>query len=151
MADAPLTFVWRPSPQLRATAIGILRRDDRILVSAVTQDTGQTIGWRPLGGGIEFGERAEETLTRELHEEIGATVRPLQRLGVLENLYTHEGVAGHEIVFVIEAEVLNPGQARPESFIVDEGGHRDRAAWVPVARFRSGAERLLPEGLLALV
>jgi len=86
-----LTSHWRPAPQIRPKAIGILWRGDAILVCAVPNDDGTTKGWRPLGGTIEFGETAAQTLKRELFEEIGATVSIGAQLGVIENIYTHQG------------------------------------------------------------
>ncbi len=146
-----LTTTWRPVQRLRATAIGILRRDDRILVTAVTQDDGRITGWRPPGGGIEFGETADQALVRELREELAAEARVLRRLGVIENLFSHHGTPGHEIVFAFEAELTSPGITGPERFVVEDSGYRDQAAWMPLADFRTGRARLWPEGLLALL
>ncbi len=146
-----LTTTWRPVQRLRATAIGIVRRGDRILVTAVTEDGGRITGWRPPGGGIEFGEAAEQALIRELREELAAETRVQRRLGVIENLFTHHGAQGHEIVFALEAELTSPGITVPERFVVEDGGYRDQAAWIPLADFRTGRERLWPEGLLALL
>lgn len=45
--------------------------------------TAITADWRPLGGGIEFGETAADAVVREFGEELDANVRPLHRVGVL--------------------------------------------------------------------
>ncbi|WP_284163223.1 NUDIX domain-containing protein [Frigidibacter sp. SD6-1] len=142
------TTEWRPATRLRAIAIGLIRQDARLLVSAVTGDDGRVKGWRPLGGGIEFGESAETALRRELHEEIGATAGPLVRIAVLENLFHHQGQPGHEIVFVFEGSLLDPGAAATERFFIEERGRRDLAAWMPAALFRDGAMKLFPDGLI---
>ena len=42
---------------------------------------------RPLGGHVEFGEYAADTLHRELLEEIGQAVTDVRLLGVLENIF----------------------------------------------------------------
>ncbi|MEX2081522.1 MAG: NUDIX domain-containing protein, partial [Dehalococcoidia bacterium] len=52
--------------------------------------------YRPLGGGIEFGETAEEAVIREMREEIGAETRVMRHLMTVENLFTYEGQPGHE-------------------------------------------------------
>jgi ADP-ribose pyrophosphatase YjhB (NUDIX family) len=136
-----LTSVWRPVQRLRATAIGIIRRDERLLVTAVTQDDGRVTGWRPPGGGIEFGERAADAVIREIREELDAEARVLRPLGVIENLFTHQGSTGHEMVFAFEVALLTPGITRPDRFVVEDSGYRDQAAWMPLAAFRNGSGR----------
>jgi ADP-ribose pyrophosphatase YjhB (NUDIX family) len=93
--------------RIRALAIGVVRRGRELLVfDAVDTVKGERFH-RPLGGGIEFGERAEHAVRRELLEETGSDARVLRRLGVLENLFTFEGEPWHEIVFVFEVELLD--------------------------------------------
>ncbi len=36
--------------------------------------------WAPVSGKIEAGERPEEALVREVHEEVGIAVRPLAQV-----------------------------------------------------------------------
>lgn len=50
---------------------------------AVEDDAGITRGWRPLGGTIEFGERAADALRREMVEEIGQAIAEPTLLAVL--------------------------------------------------------------------
>ncbi|MEL7150616.1 MAG: NUDIX hydrolase [Pseudomonadota bacterium] len=146
-----LTHIWRPQGVVRALALGLPFRDGKLLASAVTEDDGSEKGWRPLGGGIEFGEPAETAVCRELKEEIDADARVQRLLGIFENIYTHQGQTGHEVVFAFEVTLITPGLALAEEFIVEDGGFRDRAAWVPLSDFTEGRKTLLPEGLLPLV
>jgi ADP-ribose pyrophosphatase YjhB (NUDIX family) len=140
--------VWRPASIVRPVAIGVVRRRDELLLMAVREDDGAIKGWRPLGGTIEFGERAVETLEREFVEEIGLTIVQPRLLAVLENLYAHHGAAGHEIVFVFEADLAEGTHYRREAFTFDDGGVRNEARWVALARFRQGDTQLFPAGLL---
>jgi len=146
-----LTHVWRPHDSIRVTALAIAMRQGRILVSQVTNDTGDRVGWRPLGGGLDFGETAADAATREMQEEIQAVFHPKRQLGVLENRYTHHGQNGHEIVFVIQGDLVDPGQAKPDQFVMEDGLYRNLAEWIPMANFRDGTEILLPSGLLGLI
>jgi ADP-ribose pyrophosphatase YjhB (NUDIX family) len=60
---------------------------------AVRDDHDNLEGWRPLGGTIEFGERAAEALKREFLEELDKPIREPLPLAVLENLYSTERAA----------------------------------------------------------
>src|SRR5437773_12568037 len=60
----------RPMP--RTTALAVIRDADRLLLSEVPDAVKNVVGYRPLGGTIEFGERGHETVAREIREEIGA-------------------------------------------------------------------------------
>ena len=146
-----LTHVWRPRDSIRAIALGVPFRDGRILVSAVTEDDGKVKGWRPLGGGVDFGEPAEAAVIRELREELQAEAEVVAALGIFENIYAHQGQTGHEVVFAYQVRLIQPGLAAADDFVVVDGGFRDRAAWVPLVDFTAGRETLLPDGLLPLV
>jgi ADP-ribose pyrophosphatase YjhB (NUDIX family) len=140
--------VWRPPPIVRPIAVGIVRRGDELLLMAVRTDDGTIKGWRPLGGTIEFGERAVDALKREFSEELGVAIGEPKLLTVLENLYTHHDAAGHEIVFVFEAHLADDEVYRKDRFTFDDGGVRNEVRWVACSRFRTGQEQLFPDGLL---
>lgn len=141
--------VWRPPSIVRPIAIGIVRRDDdELLLMAVRSDDGAIKGYRPLGGSIEFGERAADALKREFIEELGLAIAEPALLTVLENLYTHHGATGHEIVFVFEAAFADESACRREGFSYEDGGVRNEVGWVALARFRADEAELFPTGLL---
>jgi ADP-ribose pyrophosphatase YjhB (NUDIX family) len=129
-------------------SVGLLRRGGELLLMAVRDDSGALKGWRPLGGTIEFGERAATALARELREEIGETISEPRLLTVLENLYDHHGSPGHEIVFVFEAAFVDDQAYQRPSFAFVDQGVRNDVEWVDLARLKSGREKLFPDGLL---
>jgi ADP-ribose pyrophosphatase YjhB (NUDIX family) len=139
---------WRPPPIIRPIAIGVVLRHGKILVMAIRDADGRIKGWRPPGGAIELGERAAEALRREFLEELGAPITEPEPLAVLENIYTHNGAPGHEIVFVLRAHFIDPGACRDETFVVKDAGADVELAWIDCARFKSGSEQLFPAGLL---
>ena len=107
--------------------------------------------YRPLGGTIEFGERAIDAVRRELAEEIEATVTDAELLGILENTFTYQGRPGHEIDFVFEVTVSDLTRLRDGTVTGYEAdGSPIRCVWKPLAGFRDGA-RLYPAGLLTLL
>ena len=56
------------------------------------------IYYRPLGGGIEFGEYGIDAIQREFQEELGVDLNNLKYLFTMENIFTLNGNRGHEIV-----------------------------------------------------
>ena len=136
---------WRPPQTVRAIAVALLYRGTDLLVMAVKDDAGSIKGWRPLGGAIEFGESAEEALAREFLEK---PIRRIKQLCVLENLYSHEGTRGHEIVFAFEAELVDSDFDSKAGFSFCDGGVSNDVAWRPVRGFVDGVDRLFPEKLI---
>jgi ADP-ribose pyrophosphatase YjhB (NUDIX family) len=125
-------------------SLAIIRRDDgAILVSEDHDPSTGELFHRPLGGSVEFGERAADAATRELREELGAELVDVRLAGVLENLFTFNGEQGHEIVFVFHARFRAAElYARHEQPRLD--GSDARALW------RSPADatvRLVPNGI----
>ncbi len=138
--------------QIRPIAIGVFRNQDRILVFEGYEKTRDEIFYRPLGGGIEFGERSEDALRRELMEEINADVGEVRCLGVLENIYRFNNNPYHEIVIVYDGELVDSGlyeQAVMEG--QEANGVGIRVMWKALDEFRSGKLILYPPGLLDLL
>jgi ADP-ribose pyrophosphatase YjhB (NUDIX family) len=143
---------WRPVAQVRALAVGIFEREGQILCGPVHNDDGTIKGWRPLGGAIEFGERAAAALAREVREETAQEITDIRPVGVLENLFEHEGAAGHEIVFVLAARFANATLYEADQLAFREGdGPEMTAKWVSLAKARAGRMQLFPDGLADLL
>ena len=77
-------------------------RDGALLVSEHADPAGAPFH-RPLGGHVEFGEYALDTVNREFEEEIGQRLTGVRLLGVLENIFQWDGATQHEIVFMFAA------------------------------------------------
>ncbi len=135
--------------RIRPLALGIIRRGDALLVFEARDDFKDETYYRPLGGGIEFGESSKEALAREFAEELGAEIRVGNRIGVLENVFTWQNRPGHEIAFLHEAEFVDAGfYRRDEMKILDDPA---TARWVDVAEFHEGRKILYPYGLTELL
>ncbi|MET8999717.1 NUDIX hydrolase [Amycolatopsis sp. NPDC004169] len=135
--------------RIRPLALGIVRRGDALLVFEGRDDFKGETYYRPLGGGIEFGESSKEALEREFGEELDAAITVGHRIGVLENVFTWQNRPGHEIAFLYEVEFVDAGfYRRDEMKILDDPA---TARWVDVAEFRDGRKILYPYGLTELL
>lgn len=134
---------------VRVVALGVLVHEDRVLLSELLHGDRARGVLRPIGGTIEFGERAAEAVVREFLEETGLVVEVWDSLGVYENLFEVAGHAGHEVVFEF---VLRPAPGALDGLPevqVTEGDVRVAAHWVPLAEVLAGVTPVVPEGLAA--
>jgi 8-oxo-dGTP pyrophosphatase MutT (NUDIX family) len=138
---------------VRPIAICVFHRDGRILAAEYEDPVRGITFYRPLGGTIEFGEYSATTIEREMAEELGAGVTNLRFLGALENVFTHKGLAGHEIVLVYDGELADVSLYKREALEgVEDSGAPLRAVWVRLDDCRiPGAPPLYPTGLLELL
>ena len=110
--------------QIRPLVLGIVwhnRYDDKLLVCADLVDEyydhvkNETF-YRPLGGGIKFGEHSQEALRREFREELDVELASARYLATTENIFTCNGERGHEIVLLYEATLANQSLYEREAF-----------------------------------
>ena len=93
----------------------------------------------------------EETIRREFREEIAAGLTELRYLGMLENIYTHKGLHGHEIVLVYDGRLMDTGLYKKEVVRGNELGKPFKAVWKRLDEFGPDKPPVYPEGLLALL
>jgi ADP-ribose pyrophosphatase YjhB (NUDIX family) len=134
-------------PKIRPLAIVLLRRGERLLVMDCYDSVKRERFYRPVGGGIEFGETAAAAARREIREELDARLRQVRLAGVLENLFTCEGNRGHEIVFVYEAEFADNSLYRRKSLTIHEGDLKIPAVWKSLREMKRSRRPLYPDGL----
>ena len=139
--------------QIRPLAICLFSHNNKILVSEEHDPTKGETFYRPLGGGIEFGEHSSETIHRELMEEIGAEVKDLVYLGTLENIFVFDGTPGHEIVQVYDGALVESGLYEQAVISGYEAGVNlsIKVMWKSLDEFGPGKSILYPEGLLELL
>jgi len=139
--------------RIRPLAICLFRHNDHILVAEGYDPVKKEPFYRPLGGGIEFGEYSEQTIHRELMEEIGAEIGELKYLGTLENIFVFNGVPGHEIVQVYDGVLKDPGFYEQAEIAGHEADIDDsfKAVWKRISEFVEEKSTLYPSGLLELM
>lgn len=85
-------------------------------------------------------------------EEIDADICDLNYLGMIENLFTLNGDAGHGIVMVYDASFVDKSFYKTESFEgKEDDGSIFKLIWFPLSEFQEGNMRLVPENLLGLL
>ena len=137
--------------QIRPLALGIVWRGDDILVFEGYDHVKCEPFYRPLGGGIEFGERSQEALRREFREELGVELTGVRYLATLENIFTCNGERGHEIILFYEATLADPSFYERETFEVHEETETLMARWMSLREFQADGPPLYPDGLLELL
>ncbi len=137
--------------QIRTIVLGIFQHEGRLLVFEGYDPIRGITFYRPLGGGIEFGEYGHQALVREMREEIGAEIADVRYLGTIENIFTHAGKQGHEIVLLYEARFIDPAFYQQSALTgAEDNGAPLTVSWKPLADFENGAF-LVPIELLELL
>ncbi|MGN2407572.1 NUDIX hydrolase [Pseudomonas syringae] len=137
--------------RIRPLAICIFHHQGKILVNEFYDEAKQQTFFRPVGGGIEFGERSSDAIVREVQEELGLSISNLRLIGTLESIFTYAGKPGHEIVQVYDAAFDDVTVY--EKLLLDgyeSDGSCFRAAWRKASSF-SAKSPLVPEGLSELL
>ena len=149
---------------IRAIAICLFRHGNQLLVAEGYDEVKRQTFYRPLGGTIEFGEYSHQTILREIREELGAEVDHVTYLFTLENVFTHNGQPGHEIIMIYDGAFTDETLYRRERLEASEdNGQPFVARWMTLDAFarvardaraageasgQSGDPPLYPTGLL---
>jgi len=133
---------------IKAMAVIRRPRDGAWLVSQHT-DPAEPPFQRPLGGHVEFGEYALDTIHREFREEIGQRLTDVKLVGVLENIFGWHGSTEHEVVFIFTAAFLDEAAYEiEEQLIRDDTEPKNRVVWRPTDAV---SPPLYPAGLSELI
>lgn len=90
--------------KIRIRIVGLLTDGDKVFVQRKVGDD----AWALPGGGLEFGETLVDGLKREFDEEFGLPIIVGERIHILENFFTHQGVPHHSIEFYYRVTPANP-------------------------------------------
>lgn len=73
-------------------AVGVIRREKLVLISKRPKHLHKGGMWEFPGGKVEMGESLEEALARELKEELGIAIGPIQQLFDIDWAYPEKRV-----------------------------------------------------------
>ncbi|WHA41744.1 NUDIX hydrolase [Agrobacterium larrymoorei] len=107
--DLRIRMKFKPKRIFQMRVAGLAFRNGHVLVHRATHEK----FWTFPGGRAEMGEQSQDTLAREMVEELGAEVSVGRLLWVVENFFHYEGKDWHELGFYYLMEL-------PDSFPFDE-------------------------------
>ena len=81
--------------EFHGRACGIIKQDDKFLIMRVNK----TPYYHIPGGHIEIGEDSEQSIIREIKEEIGCEVEEANLFAIQENFWTRDNKKCHGIEF----------------------------------------------------
>ncbi|MHC8367257.1 NUDIX hydrolase [Pseudomonas sp. ZT5P21] len=137
--------------RIRPITLCVFHHDGKILVNEARDPITGKRFFRPIGGGIEFGETSAQAVVREVEEELGLSITDVRLLGTLESLFTYAGTPGHEIVQVYDAKFVDASVYElPHVDAQESDGATFTAKWLPCASFTDEAP-LVPDGLHELL
>jgi NAD+ diphosphatase len=85
---------------------GVIIVDDKGEILLTKRKTSPKKGWWDLPGGFaDIGESMEESVIRELHEELGAEIDELQYLASYYGLYEFKGITYNTLGFIYVAKL----------------------------------------------
>ncbi|OLC93288.1 MAG: hypothetical protein DMG35_19975 [Acidobacteria bacterium] len=105
---------------MRTVVAAVIERGDRRLLIGQRQRTDSSpLKWEFPGGKVEEGETPEAALTRELKEELGATLRKWVPIGRVLHKYAQ---TPEELEILFFAAAISEDELSPRSF--------EKIAWV---------------------
>jgi ADP-ribose pyrophosphatase YjhB (NUDIX family) len=137
---------------IRAKVVCVLRNAGRFLLMRITDPHDGRQMLIPPGGGVEFGERLDDAVVREVLEEVGLQISAPRRLGMLENIFSFAGKPEHELIFVYECQCPDARLcAQAEVTITESNGHVFTGVWLTLEEAAATGLQTVPDGLIELL
>lgn len=137
---------------IRVLALAVLRRaDGRILVEKGEDTKKGEVFYRPLGGGVEFGERGEDALKREFREELGKEIVVRGFLQAVENIFVWEGRPGHEVILFFDCAFADAADEKASHHPHLEGEKAGQTYWRTIDDIKAEGAVLHPNQLVAML
>lgn len=111
---------------------GLGFRDGHVLVHRATHEA----FWTFPGGRAEIGETSQETLRREMMEELEVEAKIGRLLWIVENFFDYEGKAWHELGLYYLMEIPDRFPFHPTDIVhhIQDGKNALEFKWVPATR-----------------
>jgi len=121
--------------------VGVAIHNDSVLLHRANDEP----FWTLPGGRAEHGESAEQTLAREMREELETDVHVDRLLWIVENFFEFGGLSYHELALYFAIR-FPPGSLplRADAFDRSDGSVPLRFKWFPVQREALAALPVMP-------
>lgn len=132
--------------EIRPIVLGIVKRENKILVSEGYDKIKNETFYRSIGGGIEFLENSKDALKRELKEELSIDIKVGKFLGISENIFVYNGKNAHELILFYNVDIKD-SDYKEKYHIIDDNCETD-AMWINIDKFKNKELKLYPEQIL---
>ena len=132
--------------EIRPIVLGIVKKDNKVLVSKGYDEVKDEIFYRSIGGGIEFLENSKDALKREFKEELNIEIKVGEFLGISENIFTYNGKNAHELILFYDVEIRDEDY-KEKYHIIGDACETD-AVWIDVKKFINRELKIYPEKVL---
>ena len=146
------TSTTSKSASIKVKALCIFSNAWRILLGEGFDPHKQELYLRPLGGGVDFGETHHRAIQPEIMEELGLAITDINLIGVIENFFTFNNQAGHEIIFVYDAEFIDSSVYLQDNFQGQESdGEFFNTRWLALDSIDANTPPIYPAELIQLL
>lgn len=129
--------------EIRPIVLGLVKNDNKLLVSKGYDESKNLEFYRCLGGGIEFLEKSKDALKREFKEEINIEIEIGEFLGISENIFNYKGKDAHELILFYDAYIKDKDYQEKYDLVDDDS--ETEVIWVDINKFRNKELILYPE------
>ncbi len=129
--------------EIRPIVLGIVKKENKILVSEGYDEVKNEVFYRSIGGGIEFLEDSKEALKREFKEELNIDISVGEFLGIAENIFTYNGKNAHELILFYNVNISDKDY-KEKYHIIDDNSETD-AMWIDINKFKNKELKIYPE------
>ena len=89
--------------KLNIRACAIIIHDNKLLVHNNVNESHVAL----VGGRVKIGESSEQTIRREIMEEMGKEIEIIEYVSTIENFFEADDMPYHEIMFVYRVDFKN--------------------------------------------
>mgnify|MGYP000187543820 CR=1 FL=1 len=132
--------------EIRPIVLGIVKKDNKILVSEGYDKTKNETFYRSIGGGIEFLENSKDALKREFKEELNIDIIVNKELGTIDSHFVYNGKNGHELVYLFDITI--PEESLKENYTILDNNIASPGEWISIDEFKSGEKIIFPQGII---